>query len=137
MKKLILSILSLVIIANINVAFSKNYGVLSSGPFYLDGGEIPASSYLLVKLPILPSGIYNVSCDLINPNYSKKYPVVIGINTYGIVNGFNSSSQQYLLDKPVNKLIIYGLYSQGQFAIYNKDNADAILLKNCLATFAT
>ncbi|PWY56056.1 hypothetical protein DGG96_08965 [Legionella qingyii] len=146
MKKFILLFIVFLTIETTNAA------VLNSGPFPFDGGESKPYSFLKVMIPRITKATYVITCDIINPNYQKEYPVVLQMklnvanqNPYKIyLNGAQLSSPYYQgeLNRNINHLMIFPVEINGGEAdshiqFHNLDDSDTVIVSNCEARFLT
>jgi len=128
----------LLLINNLTYAYNNKYELKYSGPFYLAGGVIQPNHPFGLDLRQLPwpGSAYKVTCDIENPNYFKDYPVVIWVNgaIEVTINQKHSSTQQYLLNTPINK---FEAISRQYITFVNYDDTDPVYLTNCVATYST
>lgn len=136
-------LLTFILITN---SFANSITLKDSGPFYISGGILPPRDktqepgIFNLNIKHLPKdNLYEVSCDIDNPNYHKAYPVIISIPMEGVrsINGNYNYTNQYKLNLPLNKYraIIQNTGKPLQFANY--DDTDAVYIKNCIALYAT
>tara|TARA_R110000868_G_scaffold308109_1_gene569720 strand:- start:1520 stop:1993 length:474 start_codon:yes stop_codon:yes gene_type:complete len=154
-KALFTSITGLII-----YSFLQNYSfafTLSSPPVAIPGGNVkPKSVFNLLISPLqLKGGIYyNLSCNIINPNYSDKYPSAIKITSYFsphssagriTINDKALIHNQWILNMYNNKLVVsdvmitanpYGGKPVIQFEFQNLDETSTIVVNDCFASYA-
>ncbi len=148
--KIIFATISSMLLINISHAQE-----LASGPFYLQGGIIPQGKnpttpgkFELSLLSLPSNATFTLTCDIINQNYNKLYPIVISITgwesaTFITVNGVSSQSRQYLLNNLINKLsakILLRPSPSGSYngiTFYNFDTSDQAQISNCIAVYST
>lgn len=152
MKKLLIFVLIL-------IAFNSYANIKDTPPKPIPGGKIYAGAEF--RLMYRATGILKITCDIINPNYQKQYPIILGMdcregqysqntNQFKIIfNGKNLNisygqnggiKAQALLNFLTNTLEIDGITSEncgaGLFFI-NYDNSDTATIKNCYAALMT
>lgn len=142
LKKIIL--ITIILIAG--NCFAYPISPKDSGPFFIPGGILlPRDTdnnpgVFNLNLTNLPKGnVYEITCDLDNPNYHKDYPVIIGIPKAGVrsINGNYNYTNQYKLNLPLNKYRAIIENNGNLLQFLNYDDTDAIYIKNCIALYAT
>jgi len=129
-------------------SFSFNlYAAKDSAPIELAAGELKPKEILSISLASLDNEIYyKIKCDIVNPNYGKKYPIVVRAYCDGncsriSINGSNWEDGRYgILKKYVNKFEIeYIKYindTESNIYIQSFDDSDTATVTNCMAYYA-
>lgn len=130
------------------LAFASN----SSPPIYFSIGDVKPGTTLNFNLyTVIPNmgEAYSLTCDIQNPNYSKQYPIVLGISVttskgpYAPItitlDGKPLNSNQAALTLPDNSYVIWPVYGGPQYygdtlTFANYDNSDTATITNCVAT---
>lgn len=122
------------------------YTFKDSGPANVpitSGGVItPGTFYPLnIKDPLKVGRLYNLKCNIQNPNYSNPYPVVLYIPQTGVnsntLNGHPFVNSMAVLDQYNNLLVIPKITWGYTNNLYNYDNASVITITECKAYYAT
>ena len=127
---------------------------MDTAPIQMVGGPVKPGGTLTVTTPstskLKPKIYYDVKCDIINPNYQKEYPVILGIGTESatnnptndriFLNGVELYTKQGLLNRELNKLEVFrtlGFCINGSCKIsivfQNLDSSDTVQVSNCTA----
>ncbi|HDP0034869.1 TPA: hypothetical protein P5R74_001157, partial [Legionella pneumophila] len=128
-------------------ASAEVLNIKNSGPFYIGSGQIPprlksSPGKLDIKIDLTISAEYDISCDIVNPNYYKNYPAVIKAGSS--INGARGHLEQYLLNHETNKFkthlsldFLHIPRPQPYLFFENLDDEDTIYVNNCYANFST
>lgn len=149
MKKTILMIAIFILAPSIAMADK----IMASGPFNLttfpnNGIALPRGSLNLTLTPlssgISSTAIFDITCDIENPNFNKPNPVVIGLwgdSSNVKINGAFVTSKQLLLNKSINKFSMVinmaSYINKSSFIFMNYDDFDSVYVKNCIAVYST
>ena len=92
----------------------------------------------LTKVPLIQTEVYSITCHILNPNWDKTYPIMMGMYTDGsatiTLNGLPLSSGQAPLVQSDNFYAASPVYGYNTLTFENFDNSDTATVTNCLAT---
>lgn len=136
------SLIIVTMIAISPIAFASQ----DSPPIYFNIGDVKPGAQVVFDLEtVLPDNgeAFSLTCDIQNPNYSKQYPIVLGM---GVEYGYSAASSTITLNgKPLNSnqaaltlsdnfYAAYPIYSYYTLWFTNYDNSDTATVTNCVAT---
>ena len=122
--------------------FTSNANALSdSGPAHLTGGTIKPGDYFVLQLIAIDRSqrtwdtTYRVTCDIENPNYDKRYPVVLTLPSVDQ----KTDGGQILLNQRITKydVMVKPMIVADHLVFRNHDNTDSVYIKDCIETYAT
>jgi hypothetical protein len=143
-----------IILSAFLISTSVFAAIKDSSPIALGSVTISPNSTVNLSLSSLPKSRYfDVTCDIVNDNFSKQYPIVISFNST-CYNGENcnpgssitingkslspgTTSQQALLNQLHNNLIVSRVTSGATFSFTSYDDSDSAIVQNCTATYST